>query len=134
MIKFAVIAFFGLLASCELPAPAPNAWDQLQQQQRDREAEQQRTNRRLTQGLNSLIGQWQQVAVTKLGYPSQSRVMMGDTVYAWMSSFTFPATETMGPMTVTCTIEVGIGQDGIIKTAGYDGLCNRYAASFSPVP
>jgi hypothetical protein len=55
-------------------------------------------------GLKALIGQDVHVAVARLGYPTDKREMLGDTIYIWSTAQT--VTGTM-PVTSTTTGRVG---------------------------
>lgn len=129
--KIAVIAIAVMLAGCQLPATAqvpPSLTETLA----DSQAQADKQMRRLAQGLQSLQGQNIRVAANLMGYPQSQRESLGDTLYMWSSYMTFPATQYMGAMTFSCTIEIAVDAMGTIKTTRWwnNGGCNPYANMF----
>jgi hypothetical protein len=60
------------------------------------------------EGLKQLIGRPLSTAIEKLGYPQNNATTVGlDAVYVWEKN--------------GCTIHAGVGSDGLISHADYDG-------------
>lgn len=103
-------------------------------------------------GLQALVGQPFDAAISRLGYPSGQMKVGEDTVYGWGRSFTMnmpqyntatttgyvgatPISGTTGymssvPMQFQCDIKIAVGPDNIIKSWQYDGNvggCGAYA-------
>jgi hypothetical protein len=82
--------------------------------------------------LQPLKGQNIRVAIERLGYPTEQREVLGDTVYTW---------STLGPVVANsfmvgqlyCVIEVGTDSAGTIKEAHFHGNagCGPYARALS---
>lgn len=119
--KIAVIATIAvLLSGCADPPPPPRPQPATQNWQW-----------RLNRGLNSLHGQNMEAAIAALGYPTSQQTIVGDRVLSWVSEFVFPATPDMGPLRVRCTIQIGVGEDSIIKNTHVDGTgCQHFANAF----
>ena len=111
---------------------------------------------RLDKGLNGLVGHNIREATIYLGYPSDQRVSMGDTLYIWsvrgrgfmpintltttngavggMPYYGQTNTVNMMPVQTECTIQLATDAAGTIKTFQWYGSpvgCQGYANSFS---
>ena len=110
---------------------------------------------RLSGGLKTLLGKDIHVAVAKLGYPDDERVILGDKVYVWstnrmtvMPIYTTSTTSgTVGstpyygttmtpsyvPVNANCKIQLTTDSDGIItryQVEGNESGCSAYASGF----
>jgi hypothetical protein len=75
---------------------------------------------KLNARLAPFVGQDVHVAIGKLGYPNDTRVVVGDTVYTWITDIRAP---------YPCKIELVAGPGGIVKTYALEGTepgCARY--------
>ncbi len=109
----------------------------------------------LNTGLQTLVGQNIQTAISHLGYPDGQRIVMGDTIYVWSTNrnVVMPLNTTstttgavggtpyygttssmqMVPMAFQCTVQIATTSDGTIKSfqwEGNQGGCQRYARGF----
>ena len=75
---------------------------------------------KLDHRLAPLVGQDIHAAITKLGYPNETRTVVGDTVYTWVTDIRAPW---------ACKVELVAAPSGIIKTYSLEGTergCQRY--------
>lgn len=79
---------------------------------------------KLQANLAPLVGQDIHIAIKKLGYPTSSRVIVGDTVYTWTNDWRAP---------YPCTVTLVAGPNDIIKTTALEGTepgCKHYNDAF----
>jgi hypothetical protein len=88
-------------------------------------------------GLNPLLGQPIQAAIDRLGYPSEQRQILGDTVYVWSNqpgSVAYVSGNVAFASPLWCEIQIGTNPDGTIKrwqSRGNNGGCMAYANALS---
>ena len=70
--------------------------------------------------IDALVGKDIHVAIARLGYPNETRTVVGDTVYTWVTDIRAP---------YPCRLALIAGPSGIIKTRSLEGTelgCKRY--------